>query len=565
MEQGQSYRHRSLALGNRRGLTRRQAIGAALGGSVGLAAALAGCRREERPAATTSTKEPKRGGTLTLRGGTELEGRTFDPHINPPQATAAHRLWAQGLVLYNLETYLVEPDLAQTWETLSPTELVFRLHPGVRWHNKPPVNGRLLTAQDVVFSLERIRSPDPKFVSKSLLDTVDTIEAVDQATIRLKLKEVDASLLSKLADDTMLVLAPEVVERARNFATAEEVVGTGAFIMTTLQEKVAAEYVRNPDYWKPGLPYLDRINTRFFADDQTTWAAFLAGQIDIAGVPGTEAKRYLAQQGPDYTPLWAPYNGFIVAYPNTKARPMDDPRVTRALRLLIDHEEFIKSWSDVFHGRGRNVFLFPPALHVWDLKHEEYSNFLYWKQPKDDAVKLALELLSAAGFSRSNPVRFVMNSFDTEPNLNAAQLLQAQWRRLSQGVVEAELKPTDAPTRSRLQAQREFTYMYAGGLGATTDPDITLTRGYRSDGSRNYVGFADPKADELIDKQRRTFKLEERKAIVREFILYMIDRYPGAYPAGYFTLNATRPQVRGFQAEPYRIHGKQYERVWLDT
>src|SRR5581483_11292748 len=102
---------------------------------------------------------------------------------------------------------------------------------GVKWHNKPPASGRPLTANDVVFSLNRIRTDDPKFLYRSHLQSVDKIEAINNTTVRFTMKQPDATILGKLADTNMLMLAPEVVERAGRFATAETAVGTGAFVL----------------------------------------------------------------------------------------------------------------------------------------------------------------------------------------------------------------------------------------------------------------------------------------------------------------------------------------------
>ena len=201
----------------------------------------------------------------------------------------------QGLVRLNPRTASVEAELAQKWEQPSPTEYVFHLQPGVKWQNKPPASGRLLTADDVVFSLERVRTNDPKFINRSLLDSVDKIQAVDPATVQVTTKLADASTLSNLASLSMKILAPEVVQKAGKFAEADSVVGTGAFVLQS-RDETAAVLVRNTDYWKPGLPYLDGLRDSFFSDDESAWAAFLTGQLDTSYVPGADAQKIFAEQ-----------------------------------------------------------------------------------------------------------------------------------------------------------------------------------------------------------------------------------------------------------------------------
>lgn len=561
MTRAEEYRLRSP-----QGLSRRRVVYSAALAGAGLALSGAiGCRTEERPSVRPTTPEPKRGGVLRHRNGYETLGAGLDPHIIAAFFNDAYTLFYEKLLGYRPQSFEVEPELAQKWEMPSPTEFVFTLQPNVKWQNKAPANGRALTVEDVLFSMERLRTNEPRFFFRSYFDTVDRIEAIDRASVRFVLKEPDAALLTKLSMDGVAILAPEVVERAAGkFESADRAVGTGPFIMTSLEQGVGAEYVRNPDYWQPSLPHLDGLRTIHFNDDLTAWSAFLAGQLDaVQTVPGTELKKYIAQQGPDFTPNWHITYNYLLAYANVRAKPMDDARVTRALRLLIDHDEQIKTVSEVFSGRGENGFAFPTAARAWDFTHEEYSHFLEWKQPKDEAVRVALDLLRAAGFSRENPLRFEFAGAAYGDSLRAQfQLIQAQWRRLSGGVVDAELKPLDVAEINRVRASRTFTYMY-GGEAPGPDPGMALDLQFRTGGSRNFAGFSDPLVDDLIKKQRGMYNAAERKAVIRELIGYVIDHYPGTCPALGFKLSAARPYVRGFVPEQ-NLLGSQYKRVWLD-
>src|SRR5487761_291782 len=233
-----------------------------------------------------------------------------------------------------------------------------------------------------------------------------------KTTLRITLSGPDAAGLKKLAADNLAMLAREVVEQSPKLSTAEAVVGTGAFMMRSIETNVGGEYVRNPDYWKPGLPYLDGFRTKAFPDYLTAWAAFQAGQVDVCIAPGSEVHNYINQQGRGFTPDWYMDDTVAFMYPNTKVKPMDDQRVTRALRLLVDHDEFIKAWAEGQLGRGGYGSIFPTALVAWDLTDKEYRDQLEWKQPKDDAAKEALSLLSAAGFGKDNPLKFTLLSYN---------------------------------------------------------------------------------------------------------------------------------------------------------
>ena len=559
-------------------LSRRRALQKAglTGIGLGMSAAFA-CSSNRKQAGGGATpaaqagKQPKRGGVINYPGGGkigtsyDIAGRSFDPDIQTQFGAKGYGLFYDRLLSYNLRTYAVEPDLAQKWEQPSQTEYVFHLQPNVKWQNKPPVNGRPLVADDIVWSLERARTPQPQFFSRSLLANVDKIEAPDKATLRITSKSPDVATLTKLSVDNLAIVNREVFEKYPKPVNADGAVGTGAFIVKSVEQNVGAEYIRNPDYWKPGLPYLDSFRTRAFSDPQTDWAAFLAGQVDICPVPGTEVKKYIASRGAGFTPDWYPDDTLVGWFcPNTQAKPMNDARVTRALRLLTDHQEIVKAWAEVLQGRGANSGLLPVALSAYDLTEQEYSTYLEWKQPKDDAAKEAISLLSAAGFNSSNPLKFelITNSGTTLSTL--VTLVQAQWKRLSQGVVDAQIKLDDTPTLDSVRSSRQFTYALYGFSAGMAEPGIWLGTTYRSGGSLNFQGFSDPQADAMIDKQETTFDDQQRKAIIKDLAKYMIDHSPTTVGANLYYLNATQPKVQNYIPE-HALNGWQYQNVWLSS
>ena len=220
---------------------------------------------------------------------------------------------------------------------------------------------------------------------------------------------------------------PETVDAAKgNFAEASSVVGTGAFILQTREIGVGSSMVRNPNYWKAGLPYLDKIEGRVFADSGPG-AALFAGRIDKVVVPGDQLNEVETKHKDQYNLDWNGDQAGYLLIANTKKKPFDDPRVTHALRLLVDHTEYRNAWATQWFGRGRFASIFPPALENWDLTEDEYSKYLEYKNPKDDAVKQALQLLSAAGFSKDKPFKFTISGVNSDYNTASRQLAQAQF------------------------------------------------------------------------------------------------------------------------------------------
>src|SRR5438876_6881423 len=207
---------------------------------------------------------PKRGGTLALR--------TWDPpHFDPLQTISYKTHIALSFTHSRLlkhragpsvvpGTFPIEGDLAESWSQPNDTTYVFNLRKGVRWHAKPPVNGRELTAEDVVYSVERFRTV-PGNANASMLASVDKVEALDRYTVRFTLKEPFAWLLDMLSNPMALaMIARERVEKFGDLKKAEAVVGTGPWMLERYDQNVGSKLVRNPAYFLPDLPHIEHVN-----------------------------------------------------------------------------------------------------------------------------------------------------------------------------------------------------------------------------------------------------------------------------------------------------------------
>ena len=179
-----------------RGTSRREVLKAGL-----MAGAMAaGPVLAPRPLAA---QQPRRGGTLRVRG--------YDPpHFDPHQTLNFKTNCTLGFVYSKLVrhkvgagvtpgTFAIQPDLAERWDEPDDTTVVFHLRRGVKWHNKPPVNGRELTAEDVKFTYDRFLTEKGNPL-RFMLDPVDRVEVVDRYTVRFRLKEPFVWLLNMLAN-----------------------------------------------------------------------------------------------------------------------------------------------------------------------------------------------------------------------------------------------------------------------------------------------------------------------------------------------------------------------------
>src|SRR6266700_6848916 len=268
-------------LGNAAGISRRDVLKAGLTAGATLSALPL-----YHPTTLWSAEAgpPKRGGILRVRGYDPVH---FDHHLTINFKTNTTLSFVHSrLVRHKLGpgvqpgTFIVEPDLAERREEVDDTTYVFYLRQGVKWHNKPPVNGRELVAEDVKYSFDRFLTV-PGNPERQLLESVDRVEVVDRYTVKFLLNEPFVWLLDVLANAMcMWIIAPEVVEKYGDLKKVETAIGTGPFLLERYEPNVKTIFKRNPDYFLTDQPYVDGVEWLAIDDDSTGLAMYLTGQID---------------------------------------------------------------------------------------------------------------------------------------------------------------------------------------------------------------------------------------------------------------------------------------------
>ena len=314
---------------------------------------------------------PKRGGILRVRGWDPVH---FDPHLTRNFKTHTTLSFVYGKLLRHKVgadiqpgTFIVEPDLAERWEEPDDTTYIFHLRRGVKWHNKPPVNGRELVAEDVKFTFDRFLTEKGN-PERQLLDSVDRVEVVDRYTLKFLLKEPFVWLLDILANAmSMWIIAPEVMDKYGDLKKADSAIGTGPFLLERYEANVKTVFRRNPDYFRSGLPYVDGVEWVVQDDESTGLAMYRTGQID-AGPGANWAIRQpdleaLKQSHPHlrYQDIQA-INAQTI-WMRTDQSPFTDVRVRRAISHAIDRRGLIEAvWM-----RGEFPPAVAPGLAEWSL------------------------------------------------------------------------------------------------------------------------------------------------------------------------------------------------------
>src|SRR5438128_5843473 len=200
---------------------------------------------------------PRRGGILRVRGYDPVH---FDHHLTLNFKTNTTLSFVHStLMRYKIGpeirpgTFIVEPHLAEHWEAPDDTTSIFHLRHGVKWNNKPPLNGRELVAEDVKFTFDRFLTESGNPL-RYFLEPVDRVEVVDRYTVKFLLKEPYVWLVSALAYSwSMWLVAPEVVQQFGDLKKPESAIGTGPFLLEHYEPNVKTVFKRNPDYFRQGV------------------------------------------------------------------------------------------------------------------------------------------------------------------------------------------------------------------------------------------------------------------------------------------------------------------------
>ncbi|HEU4760527.1 MAG TPA: ABC transporter substrate-binding protein, partial [Dehalococcoidia bacterium] len=357
----------------RRRLSRRRFLAAS---AVGLsAAALGGCGGGSGSDRPTPTALPagapgdapppasSRGGTLFLPGFEAFTSDTLDPHQTQfgPIYSSHSAVFSKILFYQDVREGVIAGDLArEVPESVDGHEYVIPLRSGVHFQRpsaalgrgpsaqERAVDGRELTADDVVFSFRRQMDPNsprhPYYYRSYQYEAIERIEAVDPYTVRIVAKEPSALMLHYLADTNAFIVPREVIDQNDTMNSQEAMIGTGPFIWDELLPLNKSRFVRNPDWFgwdEPALgrPYIEAYESHFLADDTTLEATFREKKIDAAlQVTNPAWVLKVRQEFPEVVGRDVGFSAWLNTRLLVDRPPFSDFRVRKAIHLAADRQ-----------------------------------------------------------------------------------------------------------------------------------------------------------------------------------------------------------------------------------
>jgi peptide/nickel transport system substrate-binding protein len=456
---------------------------------------------------------PKPGGTLSVTQREDL-----------PQGFAIHEtstistVWPampcfNNLVLFDplkkvesVDTIIGE--LAEKWSWQDNyRNLVFFLRKDVKWHD-----GRPFTAKDVKFTFDMLReAPDAPAKlrinpRKDWYSNVEAVEAPDPHTVAFRLKRPQPSLLLMLASGYSPIYAAHVPPASYRTGC----VGTGPFKVKEWRKGEFVEYVKNPDYFVKGRPYLDGLRYVVIVERGTRVAALQAGQVDVS-FPGDMTRvsaEQLKQAVPQLvvTPASENVNNNIIM--NVKKPPFDNVKVRLAVSHAIDRRALVQS----VHQGGAVVgaSLLPRPHGVWGLLDKDLALLPGYGKPEDGKAQ-ARKLLAEAGITPQSPLRVEMITRAIAIYVDMASFVINELKQVG---IEATLKQIETAqwhataTRGEYQLGANLT-----GIGPD-DPDANFYENYACGSPRNYSFYCSEEVMKLIDQQSQEIDARKRLTLV---------------------------------------------------
>ena len=418
------------------------------------------------------------------------------------------------------------PDLALSWTPdAALTEWVFTLRPNVTFHD-----GSALTARDVVATFQAILDPATGSPGRSNVGPIDSVTALDDHTIRFKLTGPYADLPVAVAY-TNAKIVPAAVLASGAARLDREAVGTGPFKLVSYEPSRMTAVARNPAYYRPDRPLLDRVEVLVYPDPTARTSAQIAGDTDLMlFVEPTSFERLQSATG--IKALRTPSGQFLNVIMGCNQKPFDDARVRKALSLSIDRPGMLDLVAEGFGTVGVDV----PANAAY--------RFYDKLPPKLDDIAQAKSLLAAAGYPNGLSVTLVASD---QPSTRTALGIALREMAKPAGFNITVQTMAHATFLDQVWLKGPF-YVGLYNMQATMDAIFSLL--YTSSSPWNESKWNNAEFDRLVAAARQTADDAQRRQLYGQAQQLMYDQVPTLIPTFFDLLAAVRDYVEGFTLHP---------------
>jgi peptide/nickel transport system substrate-binding protein len=468
-----------------------------------------------------------------------------------------------NLVLFNQQEKqnrpeFIQPELADSWSwNEDHTRLSFKLHQGVKWHDGQP-----FTAKDVKCTWDMLsgKSTDKLRLNprKTWYQNLDQVVVEGDFAVTFILKRPQPAFLMLLASGDSPVYPCHVPPAQMR----TNPIGTGPFKFVEYKPNEHIKLAKNPDYWKPGRPYLDGIEWDIVPNRATQSLAFIAGQFDMT-FPyevTVQMTHDINAQAPsaicEIDPTMVAMNLLV----NRDKPPFDDPDIRMAMMLAMDRKAFLDIISE---GKGEigGAMQVPPA-GLWGLPQDQLEKLPGYGPDIEKNRAEGRKLMEKHGYGPNNRLAVKVQTRNIAQYRDPSVILIDQ---LKQIYIDGELDVVETANWFPRIARKDYTV--AGNLSGSgvDDPDAYFFEHYACGSERNYTNYCNPELEKLFVKQSEEADQEKRKKLVWEIDKKLTE--DGARPILYRYALATchYPRVHGITTMVNSIfNGWRFEDAWLD-
>lgn len=495
-------------------------------------------------------------------GGTFMRWSHSGPlTLDPVMATDAYsaefvvKLF-DTLVHFKPGTTEIEPGLAESWE-VSPdgTEYTFYLREGVKFHN-----GRVMTAQDVKYSFDRLMDPNTGSPRIGFAEEIDEVIVVNESVVKIRTMYAFVPFLSKLTYSCFSPVPREEVERWGDDWFMHPV-GTGPFKFGWWNVGCCIELQAFDEYWG-GRPRLDRYSVYLYDDAETRWQGFKAGHVSLTAVPSPAWEEYLADEIMRNNSITVSELSTYWLVFNCGEWPFKEKAIRNAFCYALQKEKVLET---VFVGNLEARGPIPPGL--WGFDQDLYDGYNYTYDPQ-----AAKDLLDRAGIRDTDgdgireyegkPLSFELSSSESYAWRDAAETFAAHLREVG---MEMTYQEYDFVDLLAAQVDGDYSLMSMGWIADYPDPEnFMLLFESKNIPGLNGCRFSNTTFDQLADWARKERNETKRLDYYRQMSGILMEENPHWWFLHPQTTYVWQPWVHGIKIGGFGFRNEKCLDVWIE-
>ena len=502
--------------------------------------------------------------TVTIAGGTLRVASMGEPaSLDPHKVSGTWENYIVGDMFVGLTTEDPKadavPGVAESW-TISPDgkTYTFKLRKSV-WSDGTP-----FTANDFVYSMQRILMPETAAEYASLLYIIEgaeavnkgtaasatlAVKAIDDHTLEIKLTGPAPYFLALLTHYTAYPVPKHVIDKVgKEWTKPENMVVNGPYKLVEWIPNTDVKLTKNDKFWDASKVSIDNITFYTQEDRAAVQKRFRAGEIDVAMDFASDQIEWLRANMPEETRI-APYMG-VYYYPiNSAKAPFNDLRIRKALSMAINREAIVDQVLKT--GEIAAYSFVPPNVANYGTSAE-----VDWKgMPFADRVKEAKALLAEAGFTAEKPLSFVLKYNTSENHKRIAVAIASMWKQIG---VKAELYNAEVKVHYADLKQGNFDVARAAWVADYNDAQNFLYLLETRTGANNYGRYSNPEFDRLMKEAEITADLAKRAELMRQAEGLAMADQPVIPIYHYVSKSLVAKNVEGFVDNSKDVHRWRY-------